>query len=362
MLLPRRTLVRFDWLMLLSVFGIARPCFAQSADPSAAEETAALTAEPNPEEPDYPGSSPAATNSTQAASSASAPAVLPPTAAFPVEPERAQEQTPQATVGVAPAPARTPTAMPAKLPADNAAHFDTVSSNSSSDSSSTARSSSEPTEQTSPDEPSSRVIRLGPIVGLGLPNLLNIGAMLKLTSYLGAGVNVGLIPSVHIAYYGEATLAYQEYDVYGRIFPFGGGFFLGAGIGYATIKGTAKSTFDVSSYQAQAELAGISVPNPLTYQSEGSVRTMIITPQIGYFYTTDIGFSIGLDLGAQVPIAPSQVTYKSHLTLPAGTPPAVVSGIQSTYVTPNDKKVRDTLESIGRTPLPTFNIKIGWLF
>ena len=186
--------------------------------------------------------------------------------------------------------------------------------------------------------------------------------MLKLTSYLGFGVNMGLIPSMHIAYYGDATLAYQEYDAYGRLFPFGGGFFLGAGVGYATIKGTMKSTFDTTTYQAQAAQSGISVPNPLTYQSEGTVKTMIVTPQVGYFYTTDIGFSIGLDVGAQVPIAPSQVTYKSHLTLPPGTPSAVVSGVQSQYVAPNDKKVRDTLDTIGRSPYPTFNIKIGWLF
>jgi hypothetical protein len=194
---------------------------------------------------------------------------------------------------------------------------------------------------------------------VGLPGFISIGGMLKLTSYLGFGVNLGLIPSMHIAYYGDATLAYQEYDAHGRLFPFGGGFFLGAGVGYATIKGTMKSTFDTAAYQSQAALAGISVPNPLTYQSEGTVKTMIVTPQIGYFYTTDIGFSIGLDVGAQVPIAPSQVSYKSHLTIPPG---AVASAIQSQYVKPNDDKVRNTLDKIGRSPYPTFNIKIGWLF
>jgi hypothetical protein len=200
------------------------------------------------------------------------------------------------------------------------------------------------------------------MVGVGLPGLISIGGMVKLTSYLGGGVNVGLIPSTHISFYGDATLSYQEYDAYGRIFPFGGGFFLGAGVGYATIKGSIRGTFDTSLYQAQAALVGVSVPNPLVYQSEGSVRTMIVTPQIGYFYTTEIGFSIGFDFGAQVPIAPSEVTYKSHLALPSNTPQAVVNGIQSEYVAPNDKKVRDTLETIGRTPLPTANFKIGWLF
>jgi hypothetical protein len=123
-----------------------------------------------------------------------------------------------------------------------------------------------------------------------------------------------------------------------------------------------KDSFDTSSYQIQAQVAGITIPNPLVYESNGSVKTMIITPQFGYFYTTDIGFSIGLDLGAQIPIAPSDVNYESKLSLPPGTPDVVASSIQSKYVAPNDKKVKDTLETIGRTPLPTLNLKVGWLF
>jgi hypothetical protein len=207
-------------------------------------------------------------------------------------------------------------------------------------------------------ESSRDVLRIGPVVGVGLPNLLSIGGMMKLTSYVGMGVNVGLIPSTRISYYGEATLEYQEYDAYLHLFPFGGGFFLGSGVGYATIKGSMKDTFDTSEYTAQAP----GLPNPLTYDSLGSVKTLVVTPQIGYFYTTSVGFSIGLDVGAQVPIAPSEISYKSHLTLPTGTPTLIRDEIQSKYVAPNDKKVNDTLQTIGRTPLPTINIKLGWLF
>lgn len=185
--------------------------------------------------------------------------------------------------------------------------------------------------------------------------------MLKLTSFLGGGINVGLIPSARISYYGEATLAYQEYDVYGRLFPFGGGFFLGAGVGYATIKGSLKNSFDTTTYLG-ALPSGLSIPNPLVYESQGSVRTMILTPQIGYLYTSGIGLSIGLDIGAQVPIAPSKISYSSQLTLPDSTPQQVKDAIQTQYVTPNDKKVYDTLHTIGQAPLPTINLRVGWLF
>ena len=203
-------------------------------------------------------------------------------------------------------------------------------------------------------------IRLGPMIGVGLPNLLSFGGLLKVTRYLGGGLNIGLIPTVRVSYYGQATLLYQEYDIYGRIFPFGGGFFLGAGAGYETVKGTMSDKMDTSSFSSVLP-PGLSVPNPLVYQSSGTVKTLVLTPQIGYLYTTDIGFSIGVDIGAQVPIAPSQVTFKSQLTLPPGTPQQLVDQVHSQLLEPNNQKVRNTLQTIGRAPLPTINLRVGWL-
>ena len=31
------------------------------------------------------------------------------------------------------------------------------------------------------------------------------------------------------------------------------------------------------------------------------------------------------------------------------------------FVEPNDEKVRDTLETVGRAIVPTLNLRIGWL-
>jgi hypothetical protein len=81
---------------------------------------------------------------------------------------------------------------------------------------------------------------------------------------------------------------------------------------------------------------------------------MVLTPQLGYLYTAKIGFSIGMDIGAQIPIAPSQVEFESTVK------PAEVRQLQP--VRDQEKKVRDTLEAIGRTPIPTVNLRVGWLF
>ena len=203
-------------------------------------------------------------------------------------------------------------------------------------------------------------IRLGPMVGVGLPNLLSFGGLLKVTPYLGGGLNIGLIPTVRVKYYGDATLLYQEYDIFGRLFPFGGGFFLGAGVGYEVVKGTMSDQMDTSAYTNLLP-PGLSIPNPLTYQSAGTVKTLVLTPQIGYFYTTSIGFSLGIDIGAQVPIAPSQINFKSHLIPPTGTPTALADQMNTQLRDPADQKVRNTLQTVGRTPLPTINLRVGWL-
>ncbi|MBN2195372.1 MAG: hypothetical protein JW751_21315 [Polyangiaceae bacterium] len=194
-------------------------------------------------------------------------------------------------------------------------------------------------------------IRIGPVVGGGLPNLLSFGGQLKVTRYFAAGVNIGLIPTVRISFYGEAKLEYQEYDVYARIHPLGGAFFLGAGVGYENVHGTLAKRFDISAYQALDP----TLPRFFDLRSEGSVETMILTPQLGLFHTFKPGFSIGLDVGAQIPIAHSDVRFATEV--PASVPQAVVDA----YVTPTNEKVKDTLKRVGQTILPTINLRIGWL-
>lgn len=191
------------------------------------------------------------------------------------------------------------------------------------------------------------------MVGVGLPNLLSFGGTIKLTRFLGGGLNIGLIPTLRLSLYGDATLSYQEVDVYGRIYPFGGSLFLGAGVGYATVKGSLASRIEATAYAKQLMDLGLS--STLDYRSDASVRTLVLTPQIGFLKTFGSGFSVGMDVGAQIPIAPSEIHFESRATsdLP--------QGLVDQYLAPNDQKVRDTLEEIGRTSIPTVNLRFGWL-
>jgi hypothetical protein len=197
--------------------------------------------------------------------------------------------------------------------------------------------------------------KIGPVVGVGVPSVISFGGTLKLTRFLGAGINIGLIPKVKLSYYGDATLSYQHYDIYGRLYPFGGGFFLSGGAGYATVTGT----LDASQTQTVSGFSGT-----VNYHGEGSVRTLMLTALMGYFYTTGIGFSFGVDAGAQIPIAPSQIEFSRTYDASSGgitLSQAQLNALAGPYVTKSDQSVNDTLQKIGRTILPTINLRIGWI-
>jgi hypothetical protein len=185
-------------------------------------------------------------------------------------------------------------------------------------------------------------VRVGPLFGLGVPSLIDIGGMVKLTRYFGAGVNFGLVPEIAFSYYGDATVSYQSYDAFGHIHPFGGGFFLGARIGYASVRGSYASEV---SYSAGGSSLTVS------YESKANVKTMVLTPELGYLATFDSGFTFGIDFGAQIPVAPSRIRFEDRIR----------SDLPVEASNRNDEKVRETLERVGRTILPTAHVRIGWM-
>ncbi|RYZ09061.1 MAG: hypothetical protein EOO73_04650 [Myxococcales bacterium] len=196
--------------------------------------------------------------------------------------------------------------------------------------------------------------KIGPVVGIGVPSVISVGGTLKVTRFLGAGVSLGLIPKVRLSYYGDATLSYQHVDVYGRVYPFGGGFFLHGGIGYANVNGTLTG---------KESYSDTGVSGTVDYSGVGKVHTPTLTALIGYFHTTSIGFSFGVDAGAQIPIAPSTIQFDSTHALTT-TPPQLAPLVQSradAYAAKADQAVIDTLEKIGRTTIPTVNFRIGWI-
>jgi hypothetical protein len=259
-----------------------------------------------------------------------APAAPSPSAAFPAAPE-AKPVAPAASPAPSGPPGAPASAEPAKKP---------------------ALPPEEPGPE--PEDDSYGVLgpfRIGPVLSFGLPSLLGFGGMIKLTRYIGAGVNVGLIPEVTLKYYGEAKVSYQDYSLYGHLHPFGGGFFLGAQLGYARVRGSYATSIDLRGYSAVYP----ELPDRLSYTSRASVQTLVLTPEIGYFHIFGSGFAFGADGGLQIPVAPSEITFER----------GVVSGLPADVAdrafAPHDQKVRSTLEKVGRTLLPAFHLRVGYL-
>jgi len=310
------------------------------AQPGQPEPPAATPTEPElPPEPALP------------AEAAAPPEPAPPAeAAAPPEPAPPSTAPPAASFAPLPAPAPAPSPTPYQTtPAPRAAP--PVAGPTAAGAPPPAALSAQPASAPEPEQDGGGLFgpfRIGFLVGTGLPNVLNFGGAIKLTDYFGAGLNVGLIPKVKVSIYGDATLSYREYDVYGRLFPFGGAFFLGAGVGYATVRGTLVDTVDLPSGTP-------GLPSSIDITSQASVRTLVLTPQLGLQHTFKVGLTLGIDVGAQIPIAPSQIDFTTQV--PSYVPQAVVDE----FVTPIDRKVRDTLETVGRTTVPTINLRIGWL-
>lgn len=274
------------------------------------------------------------------------PPVLAPLPPAPAPPEPPSAALPPVTPPP-PAAAAEPTAPPPSEPAPAAAEPPSTPP--------AAKPAPAPEAEEDESHPSDGLLgpfRIGPVIGTGLPSILSFGGTLKLTRFLGGGVNVGLIPSIKLQLYGDAVLSYQEYDVYGRIYPFGGGFFLGAGFGYATIQGTIQDSVDTSALAMQ--YPGQGIPLSIQYESRANVRTPVVIPQLGYFHTFGSGFSLGVFAGAQIPVAPSRVEFESAVS-------DVPAMLVDRYILPIDQKVRSTLEKVGRSPLPTLGIQLGWL-
>jgi hypothetical protein len=332
--------------LLVAVGGLSGVVAAQAAPPVEPPAAPPNEAAPPPTAPAEPPVAPVPPSGSAPTPPADAPggSSAPPSGSFPLPPAPVQNQPPAS----APTPV---VAAPEPGPAAPVNELERKPSRASEGLFEERRPlpASHPPAESPPDDTDH--FKIGPVIGTGIPSVLSIGGTLKVTRFAGAGVNVGLIPKVALSYYGDATLSYQHYDIYGRLYPLGGGLFLQGGAGYATVDGTLSKTFDVTA-------GGISTQ--VAYESRGTVRTLMLTALLGYFYTTKIGFSFGVDAGAQIPIAPSKVDFSSDVQTGA-IPAPLVQMYKERYMTPTDKSVRDTLEKIGRTILPTANLRLGWI-
>jgi hypothetical protein len=165
-------------------------------------------------------------------------------------------------------------------------------------------------------------LRVGALVGVGFPRPLAIEPMVKIGQFMAFGAEYGVLPTVTIR---GVNASMWSLAVDARVFPFGGQFFVGLRAGRQHIDGGG--LIAVSSYGSAVE--------------ELALDSWFLNPRLGVLWTSDIGITVGIDAGLQIPVS---ATTTSSLPL------SIVPG------------AKGAADSIGGAVLPTVDLlRVGLL-
>lgn len=171
-----------------------------------------------------------------------------------------------------------------------------------------------------------RAGRIGLLFGLiGAPQPLGVEGFAKFHDVIGVGVGFGMLPSpIGNAIMGAAgvnggELNSSAFEGEARVFPFRGSFWLGGAVGRMSLSASGNAAGSPTSVE---------------------ITTLYAAPRLGWLAVWQSGFSLGLDLGLQVPMGPDVKVTTSSLG-------------------------RSTIESVARSiaalPLPTASVRLGFL-
>jgi len=195
--------------------------------------------------------------------------------------------------------------------------------------------------------PEANPMRLGLMVGiLSFPRPLEAEVVLKMGRWFGLGLEGSFLPTLR-APGDAASLDLKAVQGMFRWYPFGGAFFLGAGLGYQNFIGSLGQTVDGGDLQVSADMSG-----------------PYFAPQLGWMWITDSGFSVGVTLGLQVPIPREPVVSSTYNGQPVpGMPTASVSQNVIDTAHSNESSVRSIAKFIVRYPFPEIDLlRVGLFF
>jgi len=198
-----------------------------------------------------------------------------------------------------------------------------------------------------PPSPPPPAHRFGVTLGIiSLPRPLELEATYRLAPALAVSAQYSMLPDL-TAPGGSATLQLRAYQGIVRWFPFSGAFFIGSGIGYQTFRASLSKTVDNGTLTTALDLSGV-----------------FVSPQLGWLFVMQSGFTLGLSLGVQVPLPKDPVatsTYNGQTVPPQGG-----AGFSQDVVDEASKN-RDTVQTLGKLankyPIPNIELlRIGVFF
>jgi len=185
-------------------------------------------------------------------------------------------------------------------------------------------------------------VRIGLMLGLiTIPRPVQAELTAKIGRHISVGAQYSMLPDITPPGF-DAGLKLAAYQGVARIFPFGGSFYIGSGIGYQQLKASLGHT-DMDSgarSEVSCDMSGV-----------------FVSPQLGWLWVWKSGFALGLNIGAQIPLPKDPVvkTTINGIEIPES------AGDEDT----ND--MRDKVKTIARVvakyPVPNLDLlKLGFFF
>lgn len=178
-------------------------------------------------------------------------------------------------------------------------------------------------------------VRLGPTIGVGAPDGVRFGVLAKWRGLLAAGGAFSVLPPMTVPG-SDAQVVRASGEIFARVHPFQGAFFVGLAGGYAQTKGT----------MAQVRMAFRQVQNVETH---AYASAFFIAPHAGFQWMIRPGMTVGCDAGLEIPIGASSPSFdaaKYGLVMP-------IEGKGS---------AADTTNAIATSPIPVVRlIELGYV-
>jgi hypothetical protein len=192
--------------------------------------------------------------------------------------------------------------------------------------------------------PPARSWHPGILLGIvSLPRPAQLEALVRLGSDIALGVQYSVLPTLTVPG-GDSSLQLDATQATFRWFPFHGAFYLGSGAGYQRLKAVLSETVEGGKLRVAADIS-----------------TFFLSPQLGWLWVTRSAFSIGINLGVQLPLPREPViteTYNGQPLPAQGGSAGVGSSAQD-----DRDQVRTLARVIMRYPIPNIDLlKIGFVF
>lgn len=172
--------------------------------------------------------------------------------------------------------------------------------------------------------------RIGALAGVGFPRPFSAEVFVKVKKLVGFGAEYSFLPNTSIA---GANVKFHGVSADLRVFPFKGGFFIGARAGKQWL--SADTTVSAGALGSMNESM--------------AATTWFVNPRIGYLKTWDNGITVGIDAGVQIPISP---TYDRDSD-------SEKYGVKTSM----DKTLVSVADTLGNKVTPTIDfLRVGFLF